>query len=704
MEPWANISEATISAIKCKRRNRGEWYDNIFCFDTETTSAFITPEGKIIPYDYTLTEVFYTKCEKIGFMYIWMFSVDDTVYYGRTWQELTYFMQELNKILPEHKIVYVHNLSFDWQGLRNAIPEWDSVFCRNKRKVLTADVGSYHFRCSYFLTNMSLDQWAKQKKLPVTKAKGQLDYNKIRTPLTELTPEELDYCERDLLVMYHGLLQYRERYKHVHSIPLTQTGEVRVDCAREMKTEYWYRKRQAGLMPKNLKDYNYLMSAFFGGDTHANYIHADQILHHVKAADISSDYPWQMISKKYPQTNFVDIRSGLDRFRNDDRHSFIVTFEVYNFESKYFNTFLSRSRCRDIKGAVCDNGRVLSASYALITFTNIDFELFLRCYEYQELKIIRASVAMNNYLNPKYCRYVLSLYKDKTTLKGIEEAEAEYQWKKQLLNGLYGDCVTRDFSVNIVFNGETFESIPPTEESYYQDYIKKQKRKDRLYKSANIGIFVTAYARKMLWDIILQLDHQVVYFDTDSVKYLGNDHGIISGANIVTMLQYDKIAERLGVDPADLAPEDKNGKPWPIGVFAPEPKLPTGYTDFKTCGSKKYALVDAPGDPIEITISGVPKKNSIYLSSVDDLRDELVFTPEQCGKSISFYCDDQPEVEIDGWKMTDKYGICLQPTGHTVGLTLEYMLLLAENRDGHRHDLDFMDAIERSENGKTEIL
>ena len=697
MEHWANISGATISWVKCKRRNRGEWYDNIFAFDTETTSAFITPEGKIIPYDHTLPEVYYTKCDKIGFMYIWMFSVDDVVYYGRTWEDLKAFMKELDRILPENKIVFVHSLSFDWQFLRNAIPEWDSVFCRNKRKVLTADVGKYHFRCSYYLTNLSLDQWAKQKKLPVTKAKGQLDYNVIRTPLSELSEMELDYCERDLLVIYHGIKLFREKYKHVHSIPLTQTGEVRVDCAREMKSEYWYRQRQANLMPKTLKEYNYLMSCFFGGDTHANYIHADQLLHHVKAADISSDYPWQLLSRKFPQTNFVDIRSGLDRFRNDDRHSFIVTFEVYNFESRYFNTFLSRSRCRDLKGATCDNGRVLSASYALITFTNIDFELFLRCYEYQELRIIRAMVAINNYLNPKYCRYVLSLYKDKTTLKGIKEAEAEYQFKKQLLNGLYGDMVTRDFSVNIVFNGETFESIPPTEESYFQDYVKKQKRKDRLYKSANIGIFVTAYAREMLWNIILQLDHQVVYFDTDSVKYLGNDHGVISGANIVTMLKYDKIAERLGVDPADLAPEDKNGKAYPIGVFTPEPKLATGYDTFKTCGAKKYALIDAPGDPIEITIAGVPKKNAAFLRSVDDLRDELTFTPEQCGKSISFYCDDQQEYEIDGWKMKDKYGICLQPTGYTVGLTMEYMLLLAENRDGHRHDLDFMDAIERSD-------
>ena len=697
MEHWASISEAKISAVKCKRRNRGEWYDNIFCFDTETTSAFITPEGKIIPYDFSLPESFYTKCDKIGFMYIWMFSVDDIVYYGRTWDDLRNFLKILNKLLPEHKICYVHNLAFDWQGLRNAIPEWDSVFCRNKRKVLTADVGTLHFRCSYYLTNLSLDQWAKQKKLPVTKAVGQLDYNRIRTPLTELSAPELDYCERDLRVMTEGLKLFREKYKHVYSIPLTQTGEVRVDCAREMKSEYWYRKRQAGLMPKTLKEYNYLMSCFFGGDTHANYIHADQVLHHVKAADISSDYPWQLISKKFPQTTFVDITSGLDRFRNNDRYSFIVTFEVYQLESKYFNTFLSRSRCIDLKGATCDNGRVLTASYALITFTNLDFELFLQFYQYKELRIIRAMVALNSYLNPKYCRYVLSLYKDKTTLKGIKEAEDEYQFKKQLLNGLYGDMVTRDFSTNIIFNGDTFESIPPTEESYLLDYNKKQRRKDRLYKSANIGIFVTAYARSMLWNIIKQLDHQVVYFDTDSVKYLGSDHGVISGANIVTMLEYHKIAERLNIDPSDLCPVDKNWKPWPIGVFAPEPKLPTGYTDFKTCGAKKYALVDAPGDPIEITIAGVPKKNSIYLSSVDDLRDELVFTPEQCGKSISFYCDDQPEVEIDGWKMNDKYGICLQPTGYTVGLTLEYMLLLAENRDGHRHDLDFMDAIERSD-------
>lgn len=694
MEPWGNISTTEILINKVKRRKK-DTYDNIFCFDTETTSAFITPEGAVIPYDYGKSEEYYTKCEKIGWMYIWMFSVDDHVFYGRTWDDLKAFIKELCRIFPAEKIVYVHNLSFDWQFLRNIFPEWDSVFCRNKRKVLTAEVGSFRFQCSYFLVNLSLDKWAKQKNLSVTKAVGKLDYNRIRTPLTDLTPQELDYCERDLLVMYEGLKLYREKYGHVYKIPLTQTGEVRVDCARVMKSEYSYRRLQASLMPKTLKDYNYMMSAFFGGDVHANYIYTNKSLHHVKSMDIASDYPWQLISRKFPQTVFVDIKTDLKKFMYNDRYSYLVTFEVYDFKSKLFNTFLSRSRCQEIRGAVCDNGRVISADYALIIFTNIDFELFLRFYDYKKLRILRAKVAINQYLNAKYCRYVISLYKDKTELKGLPDQEAFYAWRKQCLNGLFGDAVTRDFSTNIIFNGVDFESIPPTETSYRKDYDKKQKRRDKLYKSANIGIWVTAYARKMLWDIIAQLDDQIVYFDTDCVKFLGNDHGILSGRNMVTLAEHDKIAKRLQIPVSDLSPCDKFGKPYPIGVFTPEPKLPTGFTDFKTLGAKKYALRDLPDDPVEITIAGVPKKNANLLQSVDDLRDDLVFSPEQCGKNISFYCDDQPVgLLIDGWELTDHYGICLQPAGYTVGLTMDQLLLQLANRDGHRHDLDFLDALE----------
>ena len=93
------------------------------------------------------------------------------------------------------------------------------------------------------LVNLSLDTWAKEKKLEVKKLTGNLDYNKLRTPKTELTQEELDYCIHDVLVMYSGLKEYKEKYEHIIEIPLTQTGEVRRECIKIFKDEYKYRKR-----------------------------------------------------------------------------------------------------------------------------------------------------------------------------------------------------------------------------------------------------------------------------------------------------------------------------------------------------------------------------------------------------------------------------------------------------------------------------
>ena len=47
-----------------------------------------------------------------------------------------------------------------------------------------AEYENYCFRCSYLLTNMSLATWAEQRKLPVKKLVGDLDYTVLRTLYT----------------------------------------------------------------------------------------------------------------------------------------------------------------------------------------------------------------------------------------------------------------------------------------------------------------------------------------------------------------------------------------------------------------------------------------------------------------------------------------------------------------------------------------
>ena len=676
-----------------KRRPGGIWLDNIFAIDTESTSAFLTPAGDLIPFDFSKPESFWSKCQKFGWVYIWMVGIDDLVFYGRTFAELRSFFELIDDLTGNaEKIIYCHNLAWDWAFLRDAL-EFEKVFARTKRKVLTADAGHWHFRCSYFLVNMSLANWAKTKRLNVRKLEGDLDYLKIRTPLDALTDQELAYCENDVLVMLEGLKQYREKYGNVYKIPLTQTGETRVALADEMKDEKGWLRLMGDLIPHTLSEYRYLMSAFFGGDVHASYYFADRLLHGIRSFDFASSYPWVLLCYKYPLSYFTRVTRNRKRFMRNPNYCYIVTFDAFGIESKLHNTFLSRSRCSMTLNPKVDNGRIVKADFVQCTMTNIDFEMFQDFYQIDRLEIVDFKVAVAGYLNPKLLRFVLQCYEDKTRYKGLDDWYAEYMFKKQIANGIYGDMVTRDFEDDTTWDPEDDWGLDHMTEDRYQEKAGIKKRNvPRLYKCAQIGVFVTAYARMHLWrHLICPLDHQVAYFDTDCVKFSGNDiQGAISSYNLYVIRKHYAIAERIGVDVSRLSPRDPSGKAHPIGLA----EMEAVYEDFKTLGAKKYCCKEA-GGPIEITVAGVPKGCAQLLKSCDDLSDDFYFPPSNepgQKKSILHYIDDQPALQVGNWTIDTPHGICLQPTGYKVGLTADYMALIIANKELYQHEV-FMEEI-----------
>lgn len=702
-----------------KHHPGGVWLDNIFSIDTETTSAFLTPDGDIIPYDYNKPngfhrgeKDFWATTEKFGWVYIWMFGVDDLVFYGRTLPELRSFLELLDDVTQQvEKIVYCHNLAFDWQFLRNCLP-FEQVFARAPRKVLTADCMSLHlhFRCSLFLVNLSLAKWAKARRLPVEKLEGDLEYNKIRTPVGEysyMTPQELAYCEHDILVMWEGLRLYRGKYGHVYQIPLTQTGEVRKAVAARMMDRRSWKRRCADLMPKTLDAYRFLMKGFFGGDVHAQYMQAGRTLHNVRSVDFSSSYPWVMISEKFPLTVFTPVNQHREQFMDNPYYCYMITFEAINVESVLFNTFLSRSRCEAVYGEELDNGRVLSAKYIRCTMCNPDFEIFRESYVWSgDINILDFRVAVAGYMDEEFCRYVVDLYENKTQYKGDDEFYDLYMWCKQLINGLYGDQVTRDFEGLVTWDPETgawgFDEMTP--EGYLEKAAQKRRNFPMIYKAAQCGLYVTAYARRNLWYLIRNLDYQTCYFDTDSCKFTGNDiRGVIPAYNMQVLRTHYEIAERLGIDVSRLSPCDPSGHAWPIGVAADEGI----YADFKTLGAKKYCCRKAGSDKIEITIAGVPKGYAKNLRSVDDLDLDTTFPPQDEKdkyKAVHYYNDDQPALEVGGWIMDQRYGVCLQPTGYSVSLTKDYLALIAANMPMAYDFMDFLKAEGKRHENTAEVL
>ena len=123
-------------------------------------------------------------------MYEWTFGIDDYVVYGRYWQEfielLTILSEELNLCDKQILVCYVHNLSFEFQFIRNLI-KWNKVFAVKEREPVRclSELG-IEFRCSYKLSGYSLSKVGEHlTKYKVQKMVGDLDYSLLRNSETD---------------------------------------------------------------------------------------------------------------------------------------------------------------------------------------------------------------------------------------------------------------------------------------------------------------------------------------------------------------------------------------------------------------------------------------------------------------------------------------------------------------------------------------
>lgn len=235
--------------------------ENIFTFDIETTSV-VKLDDKIYPaieYD-KFTDDEKERAMSLSCMYIWQFGIDDKVYFGRTWNELKDFLITIESENPYKKIIYIHNLSFEFQFLRN-IFKFKNVFARKKRHVIRCELEDYNveLRCSLTLSNIRLAKLSSTYHLSVQKLEGDLDYSVIRNSKTRLTARELKYCENDCLVLYEYIKFEKENNK---KIPMTFTGHVREKLKDSLDNSYKNKlRKQINIEPII---YNRMVECFAG--------------------------------------------------------------------------------------------------------------------------------------------------------------------------------------------------------------------------------------------------------------------------------------------------------------------------------------------------------------------------------------------------------------------------------------------------------
>lgn len=671
--------------------------NTIYTLDIETTSLFRFPDGSYRCFDYSKPPEFYKGCDKISIPYIWMFGVNDTVYYGREFSELETVFKLISA--EKKKIVFVHNLSFEFTFLQDIFDSYtiDNMIARTVRKPIAFNVAELNlqFRCTYMLTNLSLAR-AAERYTDVRKKSGDLDYNKIRTPRTPMTETELGYCEYDIITLYNIVRYFRQTYKRLSWIPYTQTGEVRK--AFRKRIDYGYICRIQKRVPDDVM-YLRLNKAFQGGMTHPNTLYTGRTMEGVPSFDIASSYPTIMMLPIFAKGQFRRIKSDIADKLNRKNWCILYRVRYYGLRSKLLNKYIlgskivkqpDETRAGNEHKRYFDNGRLVRAEGCTeLYLTEIDKDIIDQAYKCDRCEVVEAYAAVKGYLPKELITFVLELYANKTKLKGVAGQEDFYMKQKQMLNSCFGAACTNLLKAGVEYKaGEWI--LPDLTPDYVHEKLeglRNSKSNCFLYQWAP---WITAGARARLWDVISHFDTDIIYYDTDSIKCLDKPEieRYLDQKNTEIKEQLLTTCEHFGIDPDMMAPLDPEGLPHPLGFWEKEYK--SYAVKFRTLGAKRYCYQTRDGK-LHTVVSGVGKNGPAALKGdIENFTDGLIFDYDTAGKLASYYSkEDQTRaciIDYTGRMYINKqrHGVVLQPTTYNMSTTEAYAAYMEELQNGFR--------------------
>ena len=624
-------------------------------------------------------ETSYNHAEKVEDLITWVSSIqvyfNGCYYLLRKPEQLCDFykfiydqldLEPSDDKVPRKIYTYIHNASFDLSYLipyfRQYLPYIEgepSGIIEGNNKILTYSQGCFEWRCTYRLTQLSLEAWTKDMHVEHIKQVGLYDYEAIIYQDTELTENQKIYDRNDVVGLYEAL-QTQNNYHgdNIASMPLTLTGYCRRDLRRSCQKSKYYRKNYFLKNRLDAEIYYCFLKSFCGGYTHNNrfykgitvsignkyrFFNEEIRVHNIGHRDFKSHYPTQMTCYKFP----LGVPQLIYDVNNDIREPITIA-ELLSLYPKFYTMsvvrirkaelsdkrismpFMQYSKCHEAHFTSIrqDNGRIVYAAGEWIMFLdNLTLQILDEQYD-MDYEIIKAWRIEAKPLPPEIVNIVDKYFKGKSDKKNIvtdlEEkygrtdercykAQSDLSITKKLLNSLYGCCATNplrtSYEIGDSMDFKIKESYGTLDEM--QDGLNEYYDKWSNFLSYAVGCTVTALARFELYEYIKAIGYKkVLYCDTDSIFYIKDS-------------KTEKAIENLNKSKADKAHfvTLDNGKKEYYDAFTPEPDLKA----FRGLHSKCYGVVTKDKNKLELTIAGVPAKTLV------DMKDgePVFFTREQ---------------------------------------------------------------------------
>lgn len=640
------------------------------------------------------TETSHNEDRSEAWLYQWCFSypIEDGVralVYGRRPSELAEVLYKVCEVCECDEIhnlpIFVHNLSYDYSYIKDALEEKfghkGALIAVGNHNVLNYNLDGLNFKCSYKLSQKSLDAWCNELGTKHKKLKGTIDYDTERFQDSPLTKKDWKYMFYDIICLDEAIIKQLEKWEDdLITMPLTNTGYVRRETRKNFAKEKGNRR---DFLSKKLDETTYTMcrKEFAGGLTHGNRFYAGKTVEGtIRHRDFASHYPSQQMCYSAPCSKFQPYysrRMGDNRIVSlnelvelTGKKCVLAAIVISDLTLKKGITlpYAQVSKFKEGKigteklDFIEDNGRILkmNSGASLVVVNEYDLKWLLKQYtfSYEIVEIYSA----NKGPFPKYLRdtvqeffYKKSFYKaeeKRLEAEGVSKDSEEYKENhlnmmiaKGMLNSIYGMSATDPVRISYFEdeNGNWEHEILTEEEK--SERIEDFYDKNSSFMNYELGCWTTALARNELMDFVELIGYEnFLYADTDSIFYL-------STPEIEARIEA-KNEEFRKINDANGWYIELEGKRTYYNQFELEKE---DITKFRFLHAKCYAYTVKKGDKeeLETTIAGVKKYgrngNSRVkeLGSIDGLKSGKIFY--DCGGTGISYMPHKLEiVEIDG--------------------------------------------------------
>ena len=413
---------------------------------------------------------------------LWKMVCNDKEFNGEGFNE---FIKVAKQLVDKKQVIFVKNLNWFVEIARNFVDFKDKAFfANNELNFYFIEIGD----------GVELRDWNSFWK-------------KVEDPNEFL--QRLDVCRTYFKGACKTKLGFEKHFKFTLARDMWE--DVRYCAFLKSKKQLSFAE---DLLPQSKEELEDMSWLYKGGFYFTNDDYFNKKVPNVNCYDIHSSHIGLMARKKFPCKAFTQAQTADEAIDVIGSHRY-----CWHGQFKFTRIQYKVDFPIDLANFGFPDEHEQCTWY--LNLTNVDMEWFKQVFTWKDADVLMLYYTTDNYLPIEYLRMLNDLYEDKAAQKKGTFAKEIYKFRAELP---FGQPIKRVvYDTKAVYN-EKDNSFDIVDDDDVPQFQKLQEKLVKRGIPMYVGLWTIAYSRLEFLTVLLKIGlENVVYGDTDSVKFLGLD-------------------------------------------------------------------------------------------------------------------------------------------------------------------------------------